>query len=156
MLQYWRDGFPPADPLRLIVWFLEIHTGNLFAYPVGGKNGASIATAVLFGLGLWTMWRKWAVPIRLMLLTPFLLTFIAAVLRLYPYGESSRVSQHFAPVVILLAAAGIALLIDIAPTPRAWRMRVNADGLLLVGIALVHITGIVIWPYKTLADQQMR
>ena len=46
MIHLWHAGFPPANPLRFILWFAQAHTGNLFAYPVGGKNGASLATAI--------------------------------------------------------------------------------------------------------------
>jgi len=104
MLAYWKDAFPPAVsmpphtpprlwlwhllwyPLKFILWFIQIHTGNMFAYPVGSKNGASAATLILCIIGVWAMWRQWKGSICLMLLIPFLLTFIAAVLRRYPYG----------------------------------------------------------------------
>jgi Dolichyl-phosphate-mannose-protein mannosyltransferase len=156
MVQYWHGGFPPANPFKFIVWFAQIHTGNLFAYPLGGKNAASLATVVLFGAGLWMIWLKWRIPIRLILFTPFLLTFIAAVLRLYPYGESPRVSQHLAPVIILVTGVGISALIDTARNSREWRLRVNLAASLLLGIGLISLSRDVIWPYKTKADQQLR
>jgi hypothetical protein len=156
MQQYWRTGFPPANPFEFIVWFAQIHTGNLFAYPVGGKNAASLATVILFCVGLWTIWRKWNIPIRLMLFTPFLLTFIAAVLRLYPYGESPRVSQHLAPVIVLITGAGIAAIIDATRNSPEWRLRVNLAASVLLGIGLISLGRDIIWPYKTKGDQQLR
>jgi hypothetical protein len=156
MIQYWHAGFPPAKPFEFIVWFAQIHTGNLFAYPVGGKNAASLATVILFCVGLWTIWRKWNIPIRLMLFTPFLLTFIAAVLRLYPYGESPRVSQHLAPVIVLITGAGIAALIDATGNSCEWRLRVNLAASVLLAIGLISLGRDIIWPYKTKGDQQLR
>jgi len=94
LLEYWAGAFPPANPLKFVIWFVQIHTGNLFAYPLGGKNGASLASVILFGIGMTAMWPKWQLSVRTMLFTPFLFTFIAAALRLYPYGESARVSQQ--------------------------------------------------------------
>ena len=156
MLPYWHGGFPPPNPWQFILWFAQIHTGNLFAYPLGGKNGASLTTSILFALGLWAMWRQWSGPVRLMLFAPFLFTFIAAVLRLYPYGESPRISQHLAPAIILSTGAGIAMLVDLAPDARTWCLRFNIAGVVLLSIGVIRLAGNVIWPYKTKADQQMR
>ena len=156
MLPYWRNGFPPPNPLKFIRWFVLIHTGNLFAYPIGGKNCASLGTLILFCIGLRSMWRQWSFPIRLMLFSPFALTFIAAVFRIYPYGESARVSLHLAPVIILAAAVGIAALLDTATTRRHWHRGVNLTGIVLLGIAVVGLAANVIWPYRIKADANMR
>jgi hypothetical protein len=156
MVEYWHNGFPPGNSLKFVLWFVRIHTGNMFAYPIGGKNGASMVTVLLFGRGLWQMWKKWATPVRVMLFAPFLLTFLAAVGRLYPYGESARISQHLAPAIMLTAGAGMAAFIDAAGTREAWRARLNVIGILLLGIAVICLLGNVLWPYKTKADQEMR
>jgi hypothetical protein len=37
-----------------------------------------------------------------------------------------------------------------------WRRRLNLAGAVLVSIALVRLTGNVIWPYRTKADAQLR
>jgi len=156
MLEYWKDAFPPANPLKFITWFIQIHTGNMFAYPVGGKNGASLVTVIFFAIGMCVMWRHWKASIRLMLLIPFLLTFIAAVLRRYPYGESARVAQHLAPAIILMMGAGIAAWIDRAPNPREWRIRLHFCAGALLGIGIMCLAGDILWPYKTKPDLQTR
>lgn len=157
MLQsYWHAAFPPANPLRFLVWFVQIHTGNLFAYPIGGKNGASIVTVALFCIGLGRLWRQTTISCRLLLFTPFLFTFVAAALRLYPYGESARISQHLAPIIIVVAAAGVAVLIDRASTPNDWQRRFHLAGLLLLVIGVVGMISNMVAPYKTKADQQLR
>ena len=57
---------------------------------------------------LWGTGRR---SLLLMLTAPFVLTLIAAALRLYPYGGSARVAQHLAPPICLLAGMGIASLL---------------------------------------------
>ena len=44
----------------------------------------------------------------LLLLTPFVLTFLAALAGKYPYGGSARIAQHLAPSLCLLAGTGAA------------------------------------------------
>jgi hypothetical protein len=52
------------------------------------------------------MWRRDR-HLFVLLLAPFLLTFIAAAMRKYPYGGSARVAQYVAPAVCLLAGLGV-------------------------------------------------
>ena len=44
---YWERSFPPVDGLALLAWLSQVHTGNMFAYPVGGHHGASTLTFLL-------------------------------------------------------------------------------------------------------------
>ena len=156
LLEYWAGAFPPANPLKFVVWFVQIHTGNLFAYPLGGKNGASLFPVILFSIGMAAMWPKWQLSVRTMLLAPFLFTFVAAVLRFYPYGESARVSQHLAPVIILGIGAGIEALIEAAATAPKRHARLQFTAVVLFTIGLVALGRDIIWPYKTKEDQRMR
>ena len=42
----WGRGFPPlATPWRLPAWLWDVHSGNMLAYPYGGRQSASIGTA---------------------------------------------------------------------------------------------------------------
>ncbi|HLQ93369.1 MAG TPA: hypothetical protein VK148_25385 [Xanthobacteraceae bacterium] len=122
LLEYWADALPPWPLWPLAKWLVLIHTGQLMAYPIGGSDGASIVTALLFGFGVWTWWkgdRRW---LLVLWLTPFALTMMAATLHLYPYGIA-RLSQHLAPAVCLLAGTGIATLLHRLVPSDALRLR---------------------------------
>src|SRR5205823_6027874 len=48
----WAGAFPPLDNAwRLLVWLVEVHTGYMFAYPVGSNNGASAGSFLLLLIG---------------------------------------------------------------------------------------------------------
>lgn len=111
MREYWKDSFPPFAPFELIKWLLDVHTGNMLAYPMGGKKGGSTATLLLCLVGIAWLVRNRGWDWRVLLFAPFALTFIAAAIHRYPYGGSARVSQHLAPAICVLAAAGLFSLI---------------------------------------------
>jgi hypothetical protein len=108
MSQYWKDSFPPANPARLLLWLVSVHTGPMFACPIGGKNFLSTPNFLLFLLGVGT-WRTTSKSSFLsLLLIPFLLSLLAAAFHRYPYGQSERVAQHLVPAIALLIGVGIA------------------------------------------------
>jgi hypothetical protein len=109
---YWKDAFPPANPLRLIWWLIVIHTGRAFPYPLGDQNGGSTPAFLLGVIGLIIWLKNRPGSLRTILLAPFALTFIAAALHKYPYGGSARVAQHLAPMAILFIGTGGAFLIQ--------------------------------------------
>ncbi len=165
MTAYWRDAFPPGNPLKFAVWFAKTHVGNLFAYPAGGKNGASAGSLILFVIGLLALRGKMpsaisAFPRRIWLtlfLAPFALTFIAAAMHRYPYGESARVSQHLAPIIILVMSMGISAAVQqLAKTEKGQLLAIRG---ILIAIAIIGVIGLVInlaQPYKTKDDQLAR
>jgi hypothetical protein len=103
----WSRTFPPlGEPLKLLGWFLRMHTGYMLAYPHGGDKGASTATAVFVVIGAVSLWSRRR-DLVLLLLIPLGLTFIAAALHKYPYGGSARTSLYMAPSFCLLAGAGL-------------------------------------------------
>lgn len=104
----WADGFPPLSrPWKLPEWFLLVHTGNMMAYPVGGRNFASTATFLLVVTGSVTMAKRpERRPLLLLLLSPLIAAFVASAMGRYPYGVSARVSLFMAPAFCLLAAEG--------------------------------------------------
>lgn len=58
-LETWKDAFPPmAEPWRLPGWLLDVHTGNMLAYPYGGNNFGSTLTTLLVIAGCSRMGRR--------------------------------------------------------------------------------------------------
>jgi hypothetical protein len=153
---YWEMSFPPSEPVSLFTWLLQVHTGNLFAYPVGGHEGGSTLTSLLCLLGVWQLWRNRRWQLLALAIVPFVLTMMAAALHRYPYGGSARVAQHLAPAICLLAGTGLAALIDRIPS-------VNSPGRGMVVacccLALLGAGGLVrdlLKPYKTDDDHLVR
>ena len=51
-LETWNDAFPPlAEPWQLAWWLLDVHTGNMLAYPYGGNHFGSTLTTILVVAG---------------------------------------------------------------------------------------------------------
>ncbi|HEX4055463.1 MAG TPA: hypothetical protein VHX86_14455 [Tepidisphaeraceae bacterium] len=153
----WQNAFPPANPLRFIWWFILIHTGNMFEYPFGGANGASAGSFLvfLFGLAVWLPKRRR--ELVCLILAPFALNFVAAVLHRYPYGGSARVAQALAPAIILMIGVGAAGLIDRfigEPRQRLLARRSVFAGLLIFGAAVG--ADMALHPYKSRDDAQAR
>lgn len=113
---FWQDAFPPSAPSDLPAWLLAVHIGPLTGYPYGNGNAAGLVAFPLMLIGAWAMWRAGDRRVLALLLAPFALTLAAAFLQKYPYGGCTRVAQHLAPGVCLLAGAGTAELIG-----RTWR-----------------------------------
>jgi hypothetical protein len=103
----WAPAFPPLDnPVKFAVWFLDINTGNLFAYPEGGPHGLSTLTFLAFAIAAWVLWRKGRRGLLGLFLAPFGLTIVAAAMHRYPYGFSARTMQFVAPTICLFAGLG--------------------------------------------------
>lgn len=154
----WVEGWPPVtQPWELLVWTVREHTGRMFAYPAGGKNGASAATFLLFAAGVWQLLRVRERRSELvLLLVPFALAFVAAALQRYPYGGSARTMLFVAPAICLLAGIGGGWLLErITDTQR--RQRTFVCALVALGIVggasflrdLTH-------PFKTEEDARLQ
>ena len=153
---YWSHGFPPKQPLELVKWFVLVHTGRLMAYPLGGSDGLSTITFLLFLVGVWQLWRARQRDMLVLCLGPFVLGLVAAALGRYPYGGCCRLSQHVAPIICMMAGAGTAALIN--------RLRLEKDRnnwiatvctlFLLVGVGGAIVD--VVRPYRSESDQWMR
>ena len=147
---YWQFAFPPREPLSLLAWLVSIHTGNLFAYPIGGENGGSAFAFLAFVAGAIVLWKQRKCELLVLLLAPFALTLFAAFLQRYPYGGEARVAQHLAPMICILAGLGLSYLLQWSPVWVPWR-RVGPQ-LLLVCFMLIGFGGIgrdLVKPYKT-------
>lgn len=152
LLDYWADGFPPRHPLEFLQWFFLTHVGQLFAYPIGGSNGLSTVTTVVFLLGIHAVWRSRQSDLLVLSLTPFVLGLVAAFLHKYPYGASGRLSQHVAPIICLLAGVGTAWVIERFASPL-WRSRATLVVCgWFVAVAIVGIQADLIRPYRGEGD----
>jgi hypothetical protein len=157
MQEFWQTTFPPwSTPWKLPIWLAIAHTSDLVAYPAGGGHGGSAATFVLLavGIALAVRSRRWS--FLMLCLAPLALTFVAASLRLYPYGGSVRLNIYMAPAFCILAGLGAAHLVQLATRPRwgAYSFHVAAGILALVGIASIGRDAL--HPYKALSDHRAR
>jgi Dolichyl-phosphate-mannose-protein mannosyltransferase len=164
---YWAHGFPPAvrphpnnESLGwteegvpgFLIWFVRINTGRLFAYPLGGSDGLSAGTTLLFLVGLAVFWRQKQRSLLVLFVTPFALGLAAAFLVRYPYGGCCRLSQHVAPIICVLAGAGAAALVDRVRSIELRRRWITGVCSLF---ALVGVGGALtdaIWPYRGESD----
>jgi 4-amino-4-deoxy-L-arabinose transferase-like glycosyltransferase len=154
---YWADWFPPHAPLALARWLVLAHTGNLFAYPIGGHNGASTLTFLLCVIGVRHLRRTRRGSLLVLCLVPFGLTFLAALLHRYPYGGSARVAQHLAPAICLLAGVGLAAVLrKSCPSELGQRRAVLVASALLILFAAGGMAFDVWHPYKTDGDIRTR
>ncbi len=155
-LDTWRDAFPPWNrPWTLPYWLLDVHAGNMLAYPNGGNNFGSAATTVLVIAGILALRRRRPALLAL-LLAPLLPTFVASAFHRYPYGTSARTSLYMAPAFCLLAGVGLWALIrrlrGAGRRARAYRLAVVALGSMTVVATVAN----VVWPYKNFEDGENR
>lgn len=153
----WNHDFPPLDqPLALLAWLVDRHTGHMFAYPNGGGNYASAGTTLLLLVGSLIVWRRGPRVLLAICWLPLAVCLAAASLERYPYGGSARTMQFIAPAVCLLAGLGIAALLAGLRHHFARRWGTIACAALLMlfgwGIFARDLTA----PYKTVYDQRSR
>jgi hypothetical protein len=145
-LKTWRDAFPPlSEPWRLPWWFIEVHTGMMLAYPQGGHHfGSTLTTLLVIAGGVRVARRPGRRPLLLLLLGPLAPALVAAALRRYPYGTSTRIMLYMAPAFCLLAAEGLMALLG-------WWGRARRGPIAIAGLlGLLAIAGMahdVVWPY---------
>lgn len=153
---YWLRSFPPlSEPWKLPFWFIEIHTGNMLAYPIGGKRGGSTATFIMVLFGCVYPWKNNRTVFWL-LLAPLPLMLIAAALQKYPYGSSARVAQHIAPAICMLAGTGLLAIFKAVLSNRA---TVNAYRFVPMVMSVIILGGIIvaiIKPHKDISDKACR
>ena len=158
----WVAAFPPlANPLKLMGWFLTVHTGSMFAYPCGGERGASSLTLLLFLIGAWTMWTRGHKAIVLTCLAPFGLAIVAAAIRRYPYGgvadgSPARVMQYLAPSICLLTGLGFAIVVGCfrSRSEGGWVFRIGL--VVLVAAGVVPLVAEAGHPFRSIHAQRAR
>ena len=160
MASYWAKAFPPTDSIGSAVWwFLDVLTGELMPYPMGGENFASTATllCVVVGIALLIKGRRFG--LLTLLLAPVALGLVAGFLHKYPFGTPTRLQLYLAPVFCLLAGHGLAELmrwLGVALRAPAWRSPMRVACVLLGGIALGTIVRDVLVPRKSSTDEALR
>ncbi len=185
-LNYWQHGFPPlTDPIGFVTWFFSAHTGRMFGYPIGEARGGSTLTFISFaaGIGLWMSMKfrqstttplfPWLAPVdpqannttlrannhvsqTLLLLGPFLLLFIAAVLHKYPYGGSGRITQHLAPAITLFTGLGTAYLLTRAKTVKQQKRQIALIVFILFAFGFAQFAQSFAMPYRYASDREER
>lgn len=158
LLRDWvhAGAFAPANPIGWIVWFARNHTSQMFAYPIGGGNGASILTTLCFVSGVVGLWQAGRRELLAVLLLPFVLGMMASIVGPYPYGASARTMQYVAPSICLLSGLGLVDLIRFRPGPLRSRRGV---ALALGTMAMIGLASL--WldtarPYKTVYERNAR
>jgi len=151
-LETWRGAFPPLGrPWELPGWLLDVHTGNMLAYPMGGNNYASVATTFLVGVGAVRLWRSRR-DLVILLLSPLPLMLLASCFHLYPYGTSARTTLFLAPAFCLLTGVGAMALIrrfrSVVDRRRSLRWTVIGLGMMPAVAAVMNVAQ----PYKNWED----
>ena len=90
MQTQWAAAFPPYDPSALVRWLVTVHTGSMFAYPCGGRTGASSLTLLLFVVGAGVLWYRGRKVIVLTCLAPLRWPSRPRRCERYPYGGRGR------------------------------------------------------------------
>jgi hypothetical protein len=146
----WTRAFPPVkDPLKFAWWLVDTHVGELLAYPVGGRHGASTIPFLLVVVGSAALWRKNREQL-LLLLGPLPLMFVAAAMHRYPYGGGPRVSLFMAPAFCLLVGCGLAV------TCQWWdrrRRQQRARPVVVIALASMAVAGIVRDVFRPYVDK---
>lgn len=160
MVEYWHKAFPPTDSLAsMFFWFLDVFTGELMPYPVGGENFASTGTLlfVLVGTGWLIIRRRWG--LLALLGAPILLALVAGFMQKYPFGQPTRLQLYLAPVFCLLAGQGLAVLLEALQSiirAPAWRTPRRVALAALALVAMVTMARDVLMPQKSSTDLATR
>ena len=103
------EAFPPLDSAWKFARFLvESNTSESMAYPVGLDHGGSVLTTLLCLAGVVSLLRARRFSLVLLCAAPLALSFLAALLHRYPYGNHSRFALFMAPIFCLLTGLGAA------------------------------------------------
>ena len=160
MVDYWQKAFPPTDSITdLGLYFLDVLTGELMPYPVGGENFASTATLLFVLVGTATLMRSKRWGLLALLLAPVALALVAGFLQRYPFGQPTRLQLYLAPIFCLLAGQGLAALLhglQTALRAPSWRSPMRVACVLLAGISIVTMARDVLVPSKSSTDAALR
>lgn len=154
---YWAAGFPVFDPPQAaLFWLLRAHLSEMMGYPVGGTNFGSIANGLLFGLGVFALWKAGNRRLTLLLTLPFAAGIAAAAVHRYPYGTAARLAQYLAPFICLFMGCGIAFLIERIRAGARRRKAAAGCVVVLVLFMLIGLARDVIKPFKAPEDAAVR
>jgi len=154
----WHKAFPPVTrPLELLWWVVEIHSGTMLGYPVGGAEGTGVPAFLCIVVAFVILARRKRHKLFLLALAPMVLHLVAAALQRYPYGIHAKFNFYLAPVYCLLIGLGGTAILC-----RLGRVRGRAIVLLfvLLGVYAAVAAGSIardLWhPYKTRSDMRAR
>jgi hypothetical protein len=153
----WQQQFPPLTGLLdFVSWVCYQHTGDLLAYPLGGAPGQSSLSMLCCGIGLVALWRRKQWPLLALCLGPVAVTFVAAMLRRYPYGPT-RLNLFLAPLFCIMIGYGMAVPFTWAAR-RGWKPGpwLAVALVLLASVAVGCMARDVAGPYKNICDQRAR
>ena len=139
--------FPPRSVGAFLKWFVWAHSSNYFSYPQDSARpiGGICVLLMVIGAGV-LVWRGCAM-VAALVVSPIVITFLAAVLRRYPYGDSPRLGQHLAGPICLLMGVGIAALIQWVGRNDRWRKRLAYGFVgILLAFVVVRVVGMVTSP----------
>ncbi len=155
-LETWRGAFPPLGrPWQVPGWLLDVHTGNMLAYPLGGNHYASAGTTILVLIGAVRCWRTRR-DLAILLLSPLPPMLLASCFRLYPYGTSARTTLFLAPAFCLLASVGAMSLIHRFRPGQHRRRSLRLTVIGLAAIPVVASVANIAQPYKNWEDTMNR
>jgi hypothetical protein len=158
MREMWREHFPPLTSLGdFAYWMLHTHTGDILAYPAGGSPFQSSLSSLCWFAALVTLARRKQGTFLVLCLTPLAVTFVAALLRRFPYGGHIRLNLYMAPLMCLLIGYGMTAL-------PAWWVRRGGRIAPYLGTVLVLLAAVgggtvirdLAGPYKNISDERAR
>jgi len=162
MRAYWHKAFPPVTrPLVLLWWVVEVHSGKMLGYPVGGAVGTGSLAFLCIVVAIVILVRRKQWKLFLLALVPMALHLVAAALQRYPYGMHAKLTFYLAPVYcLLIGLGGTAILCRLGSVRGGTRGRAIVLLFVLLGVyALVGSGSIArdLWhPHKTKSDLRAR
>jgi Dolichyl-phosphate-mannose-protein mannosyltransferase len=158
MREMWQEHFPPLTGVGdFAFWMLHQHTGDLLAYPAGGSPFQSSLSAVCWFVALIVLaWRRQG-SFLVLCLAPLAVTFVAALLRRFPYGGAIRLNLYMAPFMCMLIGYGLTV-VGVWWVRLGWRPgpSLTATLGLLALVGGITIARDLAGPYKNISDQQAR
>jgi hypothetical protein len=146
-----------TGPADFAYWMLHTHTGDLLSYPIGGSPHQSSLATICWLAALVALTRRKQGAFLLLCLAPLAVTFVAALLRRFPYGGHIRLNLWLAPLMCILIGYGMTVLLAWLGR-RGWR----PGWWLGTALALLALAGggavarDLAGPYKSICDQRNR
>jgi hypothetical protein len=141
--------FPPYNPLKFVAWFWRTHSGNFFGYPLDFTTPGSAPSFALMIVGAAVLFRTGRGRFAVLVISPFVMTFVAAMLRRYPYADSPRVGQHLVgPICLLIGVGSAAIIRRFARSERTVRRAAVTIFIVLIVIGLIAPAMLIIAPSR--------
>jgi hypothetical protein len=158
MREMWQEHFPPLTSVGdFAFWMLHTHTGDILAYPAGGSPFQSSLSALCWFAALFALIRRKQGTVLVLCVAPLAVTFVAALMRRFPYGGAIRLNLYMAPFMCMLIGYGMTVL-GAWFARRSWRTGppLTAVVTLLALVGVFTVARDLAWPYKNISDRQYR